>query len=145
VARLVTTPPALPTLLYDGHCRFCTTQTQRLARFLPAGKYQSLSFQDEGVLARFPGITYEDTMRALHYVDARGRVYAGVEAGVRALGLRLLGKLAYGYYIPGIRQLLDAIYPIIARNRYKLAGRTCDDGACAVHFEATRAKRSSPP
>src|SRR5262249_38180212 len=79
---------------------------------------------------------------ALQYVDARGRVYAGAEAAVRAVGLRPLGKLAYVYFVPGLRQLADAIYKVVARNRYKLAGTTCEDGTCALH--ANLSSRSSP-
>ena len=123
----------LPTLLYDGHCRFCIAQMKNLARFLPRGRYQALSFQDPEVLARFPGITHEQAMRAMIFVDARGRVFTGMEAAVRAVALRAVGKLAFVYYLPGIRQLLDAIYARIARNRYRLMGKTCDDGTCALH------------
>jgi predicted DCC family thiol-disulfide oxidoreductase YuxK len=128
-----TTPPSRPTVLYDGHCRFCVAQMRRLERFLPRGRYDALSFQDAGVLDRFPGLSHDEAMRALQYIDEGGRIFAGVEAVVQALGLRAIGKLALVYYVPGIRQALDAIYRKIARNRYRLAGTTCEDGTCALH------------
>ncbi len=130
-----------PALLYDGHCRFCIHQMERLARWLPPGGYQALDFQQPGVLERF-GVSRDQAMRALHFVDARGRVYAGAEAAVRAVGLRPLGKVAYLYFVPGLRQLADAIYKIVARNRYRIAGKTCEDGTCALH--ASLSSRSSP-
>src|SRR5262249_10827391 len=134
-----------PTILYDGHCRFCIEQMERLARWLPPGKYQALNFQEPGVLEQFPGVTHAQAMRALQFVDAPGRVYSGAEAAVRALGLRPLFKVAYVYYLPGLRQILDAVYRAVARNRYRIAGKTCEEGTCALHAgEATRASRSSP-
>ena len=129
-----TAAPELPTILYDGHCRFCTTQMRNLARFLPRGRYQALSFQDPGVLDGFPGLTHDEAMQAMIFVDGRGRVFTGMEGAVRAVALRPLGKLALAYYLPGLRQLLDAIYRVIARNRYKLMGKSCDEGgSCALH------------
>src|SRR5262249_45254450 len=132
-----------PTILYDGHCRFCVEQMQRLARRLPAGKFQALDFQEPGVLEGFPGVTHAQAMRALQFVDARGRVFSGAEAAVRALGLRPLFKIAYVYYLPGLRQILDALYRAVARNRYRIAGRTCEEGTCALHAgETAKAPRS---
>lgn len=128
-----TTAPPLPVILYDGHCRFCTSQMKNLARWLPAGKYEALSFQEPGVLERFPGITHELAMQAMIFIDREGRVFRGMEAAVRAVALRAAGKLAFGYYTPGIRQLLDAIYARIAANRYALAGKECEGGTCALH------------
>jgi predicted DCC family thiol-disulfide oxidoreductase YuxK len=129
-----TAAPALPTILFDGHCRFCTAQMRKLARFLPRGRYQALSFQDPDVLERFPGVTHEQAMRAMIFVDARGRVFSGMEGAVRAVAVRPIGRLALLYYVPGLRQLLDAIYRAIARNRYRLMGKSCDDsGSCALH------------
>jgi predicted DCC family thiol-disulfide oxidoreductase YuxK len=125
--------PARAVILYDGHCRFCIAQMRNLARFLPAGSYEALNFQEEGVLPRFPGVTHEKAMEAMLFIDPRGRVYSGMEAAVRAVSLRPLGKLAFGYYVPGVRQLLDWIYRRIAKNRYKLMGE-CADGTCALHI-----------
>jgi predicted DCC family thiol-disulfide oxidoreductase YuxK len=132
-SRLVTTPPALPTILYDGHCSFCVAQMRRLARWLPRGRYVAESFQDAGVLDRFPGVTHEMAMQEMKLIDARGRVLGGAEAAVRAVALRPLGRLALVYYVPFLRQLIDRVYAAIARNRYRIAGRACDDGACALH------------
>ncbi len=147
MARLRTSPPPRPVVLYDGHCRFCVAQMRRLARLLPDGAYDALDFQEPGVLERFPGLTHDEAMRALQFVAADGRVYPGLEGVSRALALRPLGKLALAYYAPGLRQLGDAIYAAIARRRYRLAAADCDGGTCALHAPpgaASPSRRSSP-
>jgi predicted DCC family thiol-disulfide oxidoreductase YuxK len=75
-------------------------------------------------------------MRAMQFIDARGRAYAGAEAAVRAVALRRIGRLAFLYYLPGLRQLLDWTYRLLARHRYRLMG--CRDGTCALHLSGDR-------
>ena len=123
-------------LLYDGHCRFCTAQGRNMLRLARPGAIELVSFQEEGVLARFHGLTHEACMKAMQLVAPDGRVFSGAEAAVRALGTRAIGKLAYIYYVPLIRQLADLIYWIIAKNRYRLGGKVeCADDACALHLK----------
>src|SRR5690349_6774688 len=100
-----TTPPGRHTLLYDGHCKFCTAQSERLLRWARPGAVERADFQDPAVLARFPGVTHEACMRNMHLVTPDGRVFRGVEAAVRALATRPVGRLGYVYYLPGLRQL----------------------------------------
>ncbi len=132
--------PARPVVLYDGRCRFCIGQMKNLLRFARRDALEPTSFQDEGVLERFPGVTYDECMEAMHVVMPDGRIFRGMEAAVRAVLTRpLLGLPAWLYYVPGIRQLMDAIYRWIAERRYAIAGRQlaeegCDGGTCAVHF-----------
>jgi predicted DCC family thiol-disulfide oxidoreductase YuxK len=138
VAANRTTPPGGEKLiaLYDGSCRFCTQQAKRLARFAGDAKVETRSFQDDGVLAAFPGVPYEACMKRMHVVAPDGRVYAGMESVVRVLlTLPVIGLLAYLYYIPGVRQLSELGYRIVARNRYRLAGKTaCEPGGtCHLH------------
>jgi predicted DCC family thiol-disulfide oxidoreductase YuxK len=56
----------------------------------------------------------------------------------------MVGWIALGYYLPGIRQLCDALYRWVARNRYRLfrkqAEPECASGACAVHFRTPPVK-----
>jgi len=132
-----TTPPARPTVLFDGHCRFCAAQTRNLTRLMPAGAADLVSFQTEGVLDRFPGVTHAACMEAMHLVLPDGRVFAGFEAAVRAVALSLPGRVAYLYYVPGLRLLCDAAYALIAANRYRLMGKSteCTDGTCQLHLK----------
>ncbi len=93
------------------------------------------SFREEGVLAQFPQITPERCEKAMQLVMPSGRVYEGAEAAVQALQRRWFGKLALVYYMPGLRQLVDAIYATIARYRFRIAGRQCEGGTCHLHVQ----------
>lgn len=120
-------------VLYDGHCRICLGAARALARWIPPGRVELLSFREPAALARFPQVTVEQCERAMQYVRGDGRVFQGAEALVQALRHRLLGRLAAVYYLPGLRQLADAVYRWVAKRRFRLAGRECPDGACQLH------------
>jgi predicted DCC family thiol-disulfide oxidoreductase YuxK len=122
--------------LYDGHCRFCTRSAKQLARLVGASRLETRSFQDDGVLAAFPGVSYDDCMKRLHVVAPGGRVYAGAAAVARAFRtLPVVGLFAYLYYVPGVRQISELVYRWIAGRRYRLFGKTepCEDGTCKLH------------
>jgi len=124
---------ARPVLLYDGHCRFCIAQAERLRRWT-GDRIRMVSFRDAGVLARYPSLTTDDCERAMQLVLPDGRVTAGAAAAARALALRpTLAPLAALYFVPGIRQLVDAAYRVVARNRFRLGGKVCTDEACRLH------------
>src|SRR5579883_2269332 len=106
---------AHPVLLYDGDCRFCAEQAERLRRWAGGG-VELESFRAPGVLARHP------------------QVSAGAAAVAHLLGLRpLLRPLARLYAVPGLHALADAVYRLVAKNRFRLGGRTCREGTCAAH------------
>ncbi|WP_043711078.1 thiol-disulfide oxidoreductase DCC family protein [Corallococcus macrosporus] len=132
---LRTTPPGQDVILYDGHCRLCGGAARQLQRLLGKTGTRLRSFREEGVLEAFPGVTADRCERAMQLVLPDGRVVEGLEAIVRAVGRRPLGRLLWVYYVPGLRQLLDGLYRLVARHRFRIAGRQCPDGACAVHFK----------
>lgn len=135
-----TTPPGTNVVLFDGLCRFCTGQSKNLIALARRGAVEAVDFQQPGALDRFPGLTHELCMQAMCLVTPDGRVIRGFEAAVQAVATRpLLRYVAYLYYLPGLRQLLDLAYRIIAANRYRIMGKTvaehgCDGGTCALHF-----------
>jgi predicted DCC family thiol-disulfide oxidoreductase YuxK len=123
-------------IIYDGHCRFCTAQANRLAG--NGGRIVLRSFHDAGVLDNYPSLTHEACMEELKLVGPDGRIYGGAEAVFRAFAFRhrFLGKILRLYYIPGIRSMADWGYRLVARNRYRIAGKSseeCDTGACKRH------------
>jgi predicted DCC family thiol-disulfide oxidoreductase YuxK len=126
-------------VLYDGHCTFCTAGAERLRRFAKQGALELVSFQDEGVLARFPSVSYDAAMKRMHVVEKEpgGRTFAGAAAVARVLEtLPALRPLAALYRVPGLRHLADATYDFIARNRYRFAKKTvCDGGTCHLHMK----------
>ena len=121
-----------PVLVYDGHCAFCVAQAERLAR-LVRGRVRLESFRDPGVLARH-GLAEAACERALQLVEPDGTAVAGAAAIARALRLRpALAPLGWLYELPVLRGVLDAIYAVIARNRFRMGGRSCADGTCRLH------------
>lgn len=124
------------TVLYDGDCRFCTRSAHDIRRRFGHERIALRNFQEPGALDAYPGVTFDAAMKRLHVVAADGRVYGGAEAVARLVaGVRFVGWVAYVYYVPGIRQLADVLYAYVAKNRYKLFGKTetCDGGTCHLH------------
>lgn len=133
-SSLKTTPPAEDVILYDGHCRLCQEAARWLRRLLGDTGVVLRSFREEAVLASFPGITLAQCEQAMQLVLRDGSVYEGAEAIVRALARRPVGKLLLVYYLPGLKQLVDVGYRLVARYRFRIAGRTCDDQGCALYL-----------
>jgi predicted DCC family thiol-disulfide oxidoreductase YuxK len=124
------------TVLYDGECRFCTRSAHTIQRRFGRDRVTLENFQEPGALQRHPGVTHAAAMRKMHVVTTDGRIFAGAEAIARIVAtVRFVGWLAYLYYVPGIKQLADLGYALIARYRYKLFGRSeaCDGGTCHLH------------
>lgn len=132
--------PAAPpraVLLYDGHCRLCVGGARRVQALARSGAVELRDFQQPGVLDSYPGLTRDECMRAMVMITPRGHRFHGAQAVAEALRTRrVVGLLARLYYVPGVRACADAAYAWVARNRYRLFGRTpsCADDACAVHF-----------
>jgi predicted DCC family thiol-disulfide oxidoreductase YuxK len=95
------------------------------------------SFQRPEVLASYPGVSHDACMKSMHVVLPDGRVFRAAEAIVRALVfVPVLGVFAFVYYVPLVRQLVDLGYWLIAKNRYRILGRTdrCEvGGTCHLH------------
>ena len=134
-ARPVATPAAM-TVLYDGSCRFCTHSAHAIQRRFGRAHIALRDFQEPGVLEQYPSITHEAAMKRMHLVRGDGRIFPGAEAFARILAtVPIVGWLAWLYYVPGIRQLADLGYALVAKYRYRLFGRTqeCDGGTCHLH------------
>ena len=126
-------PNDLPVLVYDGRCAFCVREVERLKR-MSRSRVRIESFHEPGVLARYPSLTRERCEEAIQMVVGDGRVFSVMEAVARTLLLRgPLGWAAWLYYLPGVRQALDAGYRMVARNRYRLLRRSCPDETCGPH------------
>jgi len=122
-----------PVLVYDGRCRICVREAARLARWT-GDRVRLASFRDPAVLARHPGLSPAACEEAIHLVDRDGRVSRGAQAIARALALRPgLAPLTRLYDVPGVARALEALYALVARNRFRLGGEQCADDACRVH------------
>jgi len=123
----------VPVLLYDGHCPLCRRAAVRFAR-LGGADVRLESFQEPGVLERYPDLSREQCMREMQLVHDDGRVEGGADAVrtilARAPAFRWLAVLLGA---PGLRSLSRRGYGAIARNRYRLFGASCPEGTCDLH------------
>jgi predicted DCC family thiol-disulfide oxidoreductase YuxK len=137
---LAVTDPIKDVVLFDGNCRFCSAQARRITRRFPRALLAE-NFQEPAVLAKYEarGVTYDECMRQMQLVSRNGRVYGGAEAVARILirGVPIVGLVAYFYYVPGVRQIANALYRMIAKYRYRIANEKepCTDGTCKLHMD----------
>ncbi|HLL55649.1 MAG TPA: DUF393 domain-containing protein [Myxococcaceae bacterium] len=126
--------PGKDVLLYDGHCRLCVGGAKAFKKLMPAEKVALRNFREPGVLEQYPQLTLERCEKGMQLIRPDGRHFEGAEAVVQGLRYRWWGKAAFVYYVPGLRQLVNRVYGLIAKYRFKILGRTCDSEACAIHY-----------
>ena len=129
--------PAADVVIYDGHCRFCTNQVQKLARWDGKGRLAFLSLHDEEVAKRYPQLSYDELMKQMYVVTPSGK-HAGA-AAFRYLTRRLprLYPLAPLLHIPFSLPAWEWLYRQVAIRRYKIAGKTaegCEGDTCQAHL-----------
>jgi predicted DCC family thiol-disulfide oxidoreductase YuxK len=131
------------TVLYDGTCGFCTRQARLAQRLGGAERVTLLSTSLPGVLENRLGLTRESANRQLFVEeDGSGRRYGGAAAVARLVReVPLIGPVGWLYYLPLIRQLADAGYRVVARNRHHISrvlrwkplpDDSCADGVCQL-------------
>lgn len=122
-------------VIFDGHCRICRGQIERLRRLDRGGRLAFLSLHDPEVARRFPDLSYDDLMRNMVVVDRRGNRHRGA-AAIRHLSRRLplLWWLAPLLHLPGTLPIWQWCYRQVADRRYRF-GRIedCQDGSCSLH------------
>ena len=76
------------------------------------------------------GLTDEDGLTQVWFVDENGRLTGGAEAVNEVMKyVWWLRPFAHLYHIPGLKQLQDHAYRWVANNRYRLPGSTA---ACTI-------------
>lgn len=113
---------ALPLLVFDGDCAFCTTSARTGQRWLGLDHVEPWQFLDLESL----GLTPEQCTQAVQWVAEDGDVSAAERAVIASLrhaggGWKVLGGLMD---LPGIRQLAGVVYRLVAKYRHKLPGGT---------------------
>lgn len=127
--------PEADVVIYDSHCRLCTGQVRRLARWDSRNRLAFLSLHDPLVAERYPDLTHDDLMKQMYVVDQRGRRHGGV-AAIRHLSQRLprLWPLMPLMHVPGSLPVWNWLYRQVAKNRYRFGKTTeCNDDACSLH------------
>lgn len=123
----------MPILLFDGDCGFCTASVEVLQRWVrPSAKITPWQFADLDAL----GVSREACESSVQWVRSPGDVVAeaAAVAGVLATGRAPWPAVGRVLLVPGFHQLTDALYRLIARNRYRLPGST---PACRVTDHAS--------
>ncbi len=124
-----------PTIVFDGGCPFCRKWVKRLQGVLHNKDVAFRSLTEESIPADFPGVSHEDLMRSIHYIDTDGTIQTGMDAIVAALSLRRAGKASRALRMPGLRQLSDVAYRMAAARRFREEEETegCSPAGCNVH------------
>lgn len=124
-------------VIYDGQCNFCRAQVEKLRWLDCCGNRLSfLSLHDPRVAEWYPDLKHEELMEQMYVVDRRGRRHGGADA-VRYLSRRLptLWPIAPLLHLPFTAGLWRWGYRQVAKRRYQLAGKSCEDDACRIHFD----------
>jgi predicted DCC family thiol-disulfide oxidoreductase YuxK len=121
--------PAPPVLVFDGDCGICTKMSRVARRFVMPRRGTVVASSDLD-LAHY-GLTMEECLEALQFVDDRGRVHAAQDAVARLLLAGAPWWKPFGAFLllPGVNALAGVGYRWVARNRYRLPGSTA---ACAM-------------
>ncbi|MDA7949381.1 MAG: DUF393 domain-containing protein [Hyphomicrobiaceae bacterium] len=126
-----------PRVFMDGECVLCTAGARLIARFDRAGAFRIIRVQSDtgrAVLKHY-GLNPDDPESWLYLVE--GKAHAGLDGMIRA-GARIGGPgrlLQVFRVLPGAVQ--EWLYRRMARNRYRLFGRT---DMCAVADPELRAR-----
>lgn len=126
-----------PITVMDGECALCTFGARLIARFDKSGEFKICRAQTAlgQSLLRHYGLSPSDPESWLYIVD--GRAFTSLEAMIQA-GRRVGGwgwLLQLLRFLP--RVLQDYLYRKLARNRYRLFGRT---NMCDIPDPALRAR-----
>lgn len=131
-------PDTFPVLLFDGDCGFCTASVQWLERWVrPSATIVAWQFTDLAGL----GVDVHECQASIQWVTAPGRStsQAVAAAAVLRTGRALWPAVGRALMVPGIRQVANAVYRLIAANRYRLPGATPACRAATLRTSANAA------
>jgi len=125
VAAPVRTPVALPILVFDGDCGFCTTSARFLVRWVIRGRPVTVAPWQRLDLAGL-GLTPEQCRLAVQWVAIDARPVSGhvaIAAALRA-GHPVWRPVGVLLVAPGLSWLGGRLYSWVAAHRYALPGGT---------------------
>lgn len=136
--------PDRDVVIWDGQCNFCRSQVQRLRQLDWRGRLSYISLHDPRVAQRYPELSHQQLMEQLWLITPAGQRFGGADA-IRYLSLRMptLWPIAPLMHIPGSGPLWRWLYGLVARQRYRIAGKDCGpDGTCHLHLRPSNSKAS---
>jgi len=112
------------TVYYDQSCPLCATEMDALRELDWRGRLQLVDCSGAGFDDRATageGVTREAMMIRLHARDPEGRWLKGLDAFEAVYAAAGLDRAARLWAHPGLRLVLDRIYPWVARHRQSLS------------------------
>ena len=123
------------TVIFDGTCDFCTWSARMVERLDRHHRIRLVPFQAPGALAS-AGLSHPEAEAAAWAITPGGKRYRGAAAVNLALAVALGTRLPLVLYrLPGLRQLQDVAYAVVADHRHRLPGVR---PYCQEHPEACR-------
>ena len=139
MTQISPTAAARPVVVYDGECRFCIDQIERIRHLDRASRFEYVPRQQAGLVERFPVLAQSDFNTGMRLILTDGQVFVGADSLYQiARRLPAVSMIAWLYCLPGIKQAARLVYAWIAANRRRL-GRSCEAGACRPGKPATKA------
>ncbi len=131
-------------VLYDGECNFCKGQIANLRRLDGKNRLEFVSLHDPRVRREYPDLTHEQLMEQMWIITPSGQRFGGADA-VRYLTTRLpiLWPLWPVMHLPGTMPVWRFAYRKIAERRYRIAGKSCDNGSCELHHPPKKSSARS--
>jgi predicted DCC family thiol-disulfide oxidoreductase YuxK len=95
-----------------------------------------MSLQDYEIKGFRPQFKAVDLRREIHIIEPNGKIFVGYWA-VRRLFLLSPITFMFGLvlHLPFIHLIGNPVYRLIAKNRYKLNKRKCEDNSCSLFEE----------
>ncbi len=132
------------TVLYDGHCAFCTRSVRQLEKFDGKGRLKFVSIHDPLVQEKYPDLKLEQLMQQMYVIPDRTQARFGGAAALRYLSRRLprLWIFAPLLHLPFSLPFWQFCYRQIAKRRYRLASDTvsCENGNCDLHYPKSKSE-----
>lgn len=126
--------PGCDVVVWDGQCNFCRSQVERLRALDWYNRLTFLSLHDPRVSLRYGELSLDQLMSQMWVVTPSGTRFGGADA-IRYLSRAMpsLWILAPIMHLPLCMPLWRAVYRWIARRRYLISGKKCDNGSCDLH------------
>ncbi|RXZ42104.1 thiol-disulfide oxidoreductase DCC family protein [Crenobacter cavernae] len=126
------------TVFYDGRCPICRREMLLDRQYDGRGRIDAVDLHAEPERLAAAGISAEDAMRLIHALRDDGVLLVGLpalRAKYKLLERPWLNRLVKVSELPGLAGVLDAVYVVFARNRYRLPAwllpvPDCADGVC---------------
>jgi predicted DCC family thiol-disulfide oxidoreductase YuxK len=110
------------TLIYDGTCPICSSTLEWIAENEKEGSFEMLPCQSEALDRRFPDVTRDNCMKAMHLVLPNGKILSGEQVLPEIFKrLRRYRPVAVLFKLPGAKVMSRILYRWFADRRYRIA------------------------